>query len=87
MATVFIPPMLRRLTRGQQRVDVAAQTLGGVIDRLEARYPGFRDAVIEDGQLRAGLAVAIGSDLATLGLLEPVPGDAEVHFLPAISGG
>ena len=34
-----------------------------------------------------GPALLVISEIATLGLLETVPNGAEVHFLPAISGG
>jgi len=87
VVTVFVPATLRALTDGERRVAVVAATLGEAVDRLEERYPGFRDAVVEDGRLRPGLAAAIGSEIATLGLLEPLPEGAEVHFLPATGGG
>jgi molybdopterin converting factor small subunit len=68
-------------------VTVVGGTVAEVIDRLDERFPGFRDAVIDEGDLQPGLAVSIDSEVAVLGLLEPVPPDAEVHFLPAIAGG
>jgi molybdopterin converting factor small subunit len=87
VARVFIPTMLRPFTRDVPVVTVAAANVAEVIDRLDERFPGFRDAVVEDGELHAGLAVSIDSEVAVLGLLEPVGRDSEVHFLPAIAGG
>jgi hypothetical protein len=40
-----------------------------------------------DDALRPGLAVAINGTVSRLGLRQPVPAGAEVHFLPAIGGG
>jgi hypothetical protein len=38
-------------------------------------------------QLRPGLVVVVGTEVARLGLAQPVEADNEVHFLPAIGGG
>lgn len=87
MARVFIPPMLRALTGGVERIDVAAGRVAEVIAAIDLRYPGFGAAVLEDGRLAPGLAVAVNSEVGVDGLFELVPTDAEVHFVPAISGG
>ena len=54
---------------------------------LAARYPGVLGVLMEDGDLRPGVAVSVGDQLAQDGLLEPVAPDDEVHFLPAFAGG
>ena len=87
MVTVFIPTTLLPLTGKVRSLEVTASTVAEVVDALERRFPGFHDAVVEEGNLRPGLAVAIDSEIATLGLMERVPEGAEVHFLPAIGGG
>jgi molybdopterin synthase sulfur carrier subunit len=87
MVTVFIPTTLLRLTRNTRSLEVEGGTIGEVIRSVDEQFPGFAEAVIEDGSLRSGLAVSIDSELATLGLMEPVPEGSEVHFLPAIGGG
>ena len=38
---VRIPTPLRRLTNGQDKVDVEADSLGGVIDAMNEQYPGL----------------------------------------------
>lgn len=87
MPTVWIPPQLRTLTEGRETVRVGGTTVQEVIDQLEASHPGIKARLCDDNGLRPGLAVAIGPNLARLGLLESVPAESEVHFLPAISGG
>ena len=87
MAHVFIPPLLRDVTAGQMEVDVEAATVRQVIAALETQFPGIRQRLCIDDQLRPGIAVAINGSMATIGLLQKVPPGAEVHFLPALAGG
>lgn len=87
MSTVYIPTMLQALTGGDKKVEVDAFNLQQVIDGLEALYPGMKSRLVENGQLRSNLAVAIDGELARMGLLEKVGEESEVHFVPAIGGG
>jgi hypothetical protein len=43
MATVFLPYALRKYADGAERVEIAAKTLGELIDNLETAYPGTGD--------------------------------------------
>lgn len=86
MATVFVPAVLRALVP-VARVEVRGATVGEVIAELDARYPGVEALLVEDGDLVPGIAVSINDQAGQFGLFEPVPADAEVHFLPAMSGG
>jgi molybdopterin converting factor small subunit len=79
--------MLRKLTGGERRLEVAGATLGEVIESLEARYPGVRARLLEGGELRRGIAAAVDSVIASRGLRQEVPAGAEVTFIPAVSGG
>lgn len=87
MPTVWIPSQLRPLTGGQETVAVKGRTVRQVIDELERLYPGIKERLCVGGMLRPGLAVAVGTQIATLGLAQPVEENSEVHFLPAIGGG
>ncbi len=87
MATIFIPSMLQSLTGGAKRVDCEARNVRQVIERLEGLYPGIKDRLVEDGELRPNLAVAIDGDMAIMGMLQKVGENSEVHFVPAIAGG
>lgn len=86
MATVFVPAILRSFIP-VARVDVRGATVGEVIDELESRYPGVAALLVEDDDIMPGVAVSINDQAGQMGLMEPVPADAEVHFLPALSGG
>lgn len=87
MATVFIPTMLQPMTSGVKQVDLEARNVRQVIDRLDELYPGMKARLVEDGQIRSNLAVAIDGEVARMGLLERVAETSEVHFVPAIGGG
>ena len=87
MATVYIPEPLQPLSRGEREVTVEATTVRQVIARLEALYPGMEDALVEDGDLKPHIAVAVDGEVSVLGLVERVGTDSEVHFIPALGGG
>jgi len=87
MATVFIPALLRKLTGGKDRTSATGLTLKAIIDDLERQFPGFRDRVVEHGDLAGSIAVSINGEVITGGLSESVPADSEIHFVPAIAGG
>ena len=87
MVVVWIPSLLQDLTGHQQTVTVAGSTIGQIIDDLELKYPGIKGRLCDGQGLRRGIAVAIDTQVARLGLSEPVGAQSEVHFVPAISGG
>ena len=87
MATVFIPALLRKLTVGRDRVIARGRNLRQVIEDLNRQFPGLRESLVQDGELKPSIAVSIDSEIATEGLLEPVGEESEVHFLPALGGG
>ena len=87
---VRIPTPLRRLTNGQDKVDVEADSLGGVIDAMNEQYPGLRDRICDDqGQLRNFVNVYVnGEDVRFLqGLDTPTTAGDEVSVVPAVAGG
>jgi sulfur-carrier protein len=87
MALVFLSAMLQPLTGGVSQVRVAGRTIRTVINNLEERFPGIKERLLQDGDLRPDVAVAIDGETALDGLAEPVGEDSEVHFIPPISGG
>jgi molybdopterin synthase sulfur carrier subunit len=87
MATVYIPPTLQSLSAGATQVTVAATTVRQIVAQLEALYPGMADVLVEDGELKPHIAVAVDGELSILGLSERVSEDSEVHFIPALGGG
>jgi molybdopterin converting factor small subunit len=87
MPTVIIPALMRPLTNGHDRVAVRGATVRAVIDDLERQFPGIKAHLIEDEDLRPGVAVSIDGEMGIGGLLDPVKENSEVYFLPAIGGG
>ena len=88
MPHVAIPSLMRKLTAGEEQVTVPGTTVREVIDNLEHRYPGVKARLCEEGRIKPGIAVYIDGILTTReGLRERLNADAEIHFLPAISGG
>ena len=87
MPEVWIPSLLRSLTDGQEQVQVPGETIREVIENLEARFPGIKERVCEDGRMRPGLAVAIDGVVGSDGMRQRVAEESEVHFVTAISGG
>ena len=88
MPHVAIPSLMRKLTAGEEQVTVPGTTVREVIDNLEHRYPGVKARLCEEGRIKPGIAVYIDGILTTReGLRERLDANAEIHFLPAISGG
>jgi molybdopterin synthase sulfur carrier subunit len=87
MASVHIPAAMRSLTGGASQAEAPGETLEQVIDALEARYPGLKARLVEDGRLRRGLALFVDGELPLTGLATRLKPDAEVYFAPAIAGG
>ena len=85
-----IPGPLRRLSDGQVTVDVEATDLATAIAALDARYPGFKDRLLDEkGALRRFVNVFVADDDVRFlqGLDTPVPEGETVAILPAVAGG
>jgi len=87
VATVFIPSMLRPLAGDHDALEVGGATVREVVENLIERYPELNGRLLADGQLPGNISVAIDGEVSTLGLLDQLEPDSEVHFVPAISGG
>jgi molybdopterin synthase sulfur carrier subunit len=87
MPTVIVPALLRKLTDGRERVAVHGATVRQVVEDLERQFPGIKTHLVEDGDLKSGIAVSIDGEMGIGGLLDPVKETSEVYFLPAIGGG
>jgi molybdopterin synthase sulfur carrier subunit len=87
MPTVHIPAPMRSLTGGEAQVQVSGETLGEVIDALDAAYPGLKARLVDGAKLRGGVAVFIDDQSPLGGLRAKVGPDSLVYFAPAIAGG
>jgi molybdopterin converting factor small subunit len=86
MALVFIPTMMQNLTGGVAQVQLAGRTVREVINRLEERFPGIKERLLEAGDVRPDIAVAVDGEVI-FDLSDSVRDTSEVHFIPPISGG
>jgi sulfur-carrier protein len=87
MAELHLPATLPPLFAGLAReLDVEAATVSEAIDRLDERWPGFRDRLVEPGpKLRPHINVYVDRERGELETrLEP---DSRVDVIAAISGG
>ena len=69
---------------------VDATDLGTAIDALDARYPGFRDRLLDDrGELRQFVNVYLNDEDVRLGpgLKAKVSEKDEISIVPAVAGG
>jgi sulfur-carrier protein len=88
--SVRIPTILRTYTAGAAEVTVPGDTLGEVVDALEAAHPGLRDRVLdESGKLRRFVNVYVDDDDVRFaeGLATPTKDGAKVSIIPAVAGG
>lgn len=87
MPTVWIPPLLQDLTDGREVIEADGASLGALVDDLDARFPGLAHRLLDDGKLRPQIAVTIDGVVAGRRRGTPIDPGAEVHFVPAMSGG
>jgi molybdopterin synthase sulfur carrier subunit len=90
MTTVYIPTPLRRLTDGQSKVQVEAQSVSDLIQKLDENYPGFAERVLDDnGNAKRFIQIFRNDDeIRTLqGLETPVGEGDRVSIVPAMAGG
>jgi molybdopterin converting factor small subunit len=86
---VKIPTILRTFTSGEKAVQGAGDTLGEVIDDVEARHPGLKDRLVEADGLRRFVNVYVNDEDVrfTGGLSAPTTDGDVVVVLPAVAGG
>jgi len=88
--TVRIPTPLRRMTNGQDKVEMEEATLSAMIENLEASYPGVKERLIdENGELRYFVNIYLnGEDVRFLDGLDTSAGSGdEISIVPAVAGG
>jgi len=87
VADVRLPGTLTPLFPGlPRRVEADGATVLATIDALEARWPGLRDRIVQEGPaLRRHLHVYVDGERA--GLDTPVAERSRLDVIAAISGG
>lgn len=87
MAEVHLPRSLVALFPGaSRRVTARGSTVADVIADLDAQVPGIRNRLLDAGpSIRTHINIFVAGERAMLST--PVPDDATVHVIPAVSGG
>lgn len=88
--SVLIPTPLRGLTAGKDTVDVQAATVSGLVEQLEAEYPGMGGRLKgDDGTLRRFINIYVNDeDVRFLQGADTALKDGDqVSIVPAIAGG
>jgi molybdopterin converting factor small subunit len=86
-AVIHLPRSLVALFPGsERRMPASGETVLDVIRDLDLRVPGVANRVLDAGpSIRTHLNVFVNGERA--GLDSPVPSGADVHVIPAVSGG
>lgn len=87
---VLIPTPLRTLTGGQDAVQVPAESVSGLVERLEQDFPGMGHRLRgDDGSLRRFINIYVNDeDIRFLqGADTPLKDGDQVSIVPAIAGG
>ena len=85
--TAVLPAALLSLFPGSEsRVELAAATVGDMLDALDARWPGMRDRLCDSTpSVRRHINIFVEGQRATL--QTPLAPGTKVYVLTAISGG
>jgi len=87
---VRLPTVLRSQAGGASVVTVDGGTVGEVLAKLVAEYPGLTGQVVQaDGSLHKFVNIYVDDDDVRYleGTETPVPDGAELSILPAVAGG
>lgn len=92
MVTVALPGPLHAAAGGAARVtlDGAPGTVAEALEALFRLHPRLRERIVtERGELRPHVNVFVGRESIRWsgGLATPVPADAVISVIPAVSGG
>tara|TARA_B100001029_G_C15031455_1_gene437253 strand:+ start:1154 stop:1417 length:264 start_codon:yes stop_codon:yes gene_type:complete len=87
MVSVWFNQEMRQTTGYSGTVEVEGTNIRKVIANLETLFPGISEVLIYEDDIMPGLSVIIDGNIGSIGVLEKVNENSEVHFLPALGGG
>ena len=87
---VRLPTVLRNYAGGASVVSLDGSTIGEVLSKMVAEYPGMSGQVVQkDGSLHKFVNIYLNDDDVRYldGVNTPVPDGSEISILPAVAGG
>jgi len=86
---VRVTASLQKLVGGQRAIQEEGATVGELLDRLEGRYPGFKQQIVTDGRLHRFVNIYLNDeDIRFLQQLDtPLKEGDVISILPALAGG
>lgn len=86
---VRVPSVLQNVTQGQKVLHYESPTVRDLLTDIDRDYPGFRDQLVEDGELRRFVNIFLNDeDIRFLGQLDtPIADGDAIAILPALAGG
>ena len=87
---VHVTSVIQRVVGGQRQLDAEGGTVIELIDDIEARYPGFREQLVDaDGRLHRFVNVYLNDEDVRFmqGAETALSEGDEVSILPALAGG
>ena len=87
---VHVTSVIQRVVGGQRQLDAEGATVIELIDDIEARYPGFREQLVDsDGRLHRFVNVYLNDEDVRFmqGAETALSEGDEVSILPALAGG
>ena len=87
---VRIPTPLRRVTNGQDKVQVNGGSVGAIIGDLDTQFPGLKERLCDaQGELRNFVNIYVnGEDVRFLdGINSATAEGDEISIVPAVAGG
>ena len=87
MIRVLIPSPLFSYTGGQRQVEAEAESLAGLLQSLDARYPGIRHRIVDEQDcIRKHIRFFVNGEMAER-LDRALDSGDDVMIVAALSGG
>ncbi len=77
---------MRKLTGGLDRVTVSGKNLREAIADLDRQFPGIAGQLLDNGDIKASIAVSIDGEVGTNGVLETIEREQRDSFHAADRG-
>ncbi len=87
MVSVSIPSFFSDTTNGAISAEAEGSTVSEVIDSLDKTFPGMRDRICDEDDLKMFIVITVDGRVAAEDLATPVGPNSEMGILFAMGGG